>query len=991
MSTENARKVYNDMAKYFGLRARDAFLNPVKSSSEPKSGDGSSSPKPDPEASFYEGIFGNGKTVPSISDLSKMLDSADASLSDRICVTTMKGDNFAKVQNKDSVNKDQGWGGKDFKITDFLQTKDIPQGFDAMIAQVFPVATGIDVVDAEIASLFLNSLRTITMSRAVPYIDIRILSPEAMNEGNLASPAQMSLGRFLTNGGNDAGTALDPVNAKFLTDNPGDPSKNAPYNAVASMEVFTSPQTLVNRSKGTEYSREKGGPTDIFRPFMSIDSLKISDQLSGAGSISYKSGELTLKLFDKGRLSDIANFISPRRDPNIQFEITYGWSHPDGSTIGRPSDADVESRMGLLVDAMRVTERYGVSNTTFAVQTDGTVDITLSLFMASRGRLGSRDISQFSISGDDKVGGMSIADFNTQLKEIKKTISAAIQAKGTEISLPIFIQAPSAQSLMGLDADAIKKLKSFSATLKSKLGKGTPAGEAAAELYSIFAGKGTITQKKLLTNREAIATNFVLGLQTTPDPFLRANGGKAFGVTDKNLMANKIKKRDEPASSSKKQAYASYGKIVAAVVIPALFEENTEIQLCFSSFNQSAAGVYDYNVAQFPILLSDLKTQLVAELKRTPVMTVDMFIRFLNDRFLSFVGSKAYGLDLLYNQNSRTDKGQPSKTKALTKLYEDKNASNNLAREQLLRNNLDSIYQKGKRQAPVFVPPRVSMRTIASSTKAKDKKTPGKNVVRIFFQDAAAGRLMTTSNALLSLTKDGFVRDEDYSARGSVRNPLHNEVYKKNFEKLAEQKLIAAPPADIKDKIKKRLSGKMDSANLDKLLTKYDNIKVLNTDKLGSLRKFFFEEAPYLLYGGEGSGIVNASLDAEADDQLASMYLAQRISGQGDSKVPERPATLPFEAHPAQLSMTTFGCPFLSLMQKYFIDFATNTTLDNFYVISELTHELSAENFQTTMTLKVTDSYGKLANLANSLEDILYSMTLKEVKAENKKKKKKKK
>ena len=55
--------------------------------------------------------------------------------------------------------------------------------------------------------------------------------------------------------------------------------------------------------------------------------------------------------------------------------------------------------------------------------------------------------------------------------------------------------------------------------------------------------------------------------------------------------------------------------------------------------------------------------------------------------------------------------------------------------------------------------------------------------------------------------------------------------------------------------------------------------------------------------------------------------------------------------------------------------------MDNFYNITGLSHTISAEQYETSVELKVYDAYGRLANLTNALEDVLYSSTLREIQA----------
>ena len=71
---------------------------------------------------------------------------------------------------------------------------------------------------------------------------------------------------------------------------------------------------------------------------------------------------------------------------------------------------------------------------------------------------------------------------------------------------------------------------------------------------------------------------------------------------------------------------------------------------------------------------------------------------------------------------------------------------------------------------------------------------------------------------------------------------------------------------------------------------------------------------------------------------------------------------LPMQVHPATVSATTFGCPLLRYGQKYFIDFGTGTTIDNYYAITEINHTISSDTFSTDIQLTPQDAYGRFIN-----------------------------
>ena len=1003
--TQDARRIYNSLAKYFGLRARDAFLDPLQPDNFK-----SDAPSNTVKDVFLEEIFGQHltyKTNEAIRSMFENNNDKDDSLKKDFCVTSYQDKDFNAIDHSKYTPADQGYhpdpdkrNSHEFTLNDFSSNP--TDAFNAAIYQIFPIAIGLDVMDADIASLFLSSIRTLVMSQAVPYIDIKILSSDLGLSPNEKGPTrirELSLGRFLIGATSDS-KQPDPMTADFVTPNQAVGYKNQPISVVASNEIFTTPQTMVG-SSGKHYSREAGGPVDKFRPFMALKSLKIDDSPTGAGTISYKTAELNLTLFDKGRLQEVISFVTPRRDANIRFEITYGWSHPAGKAVTRRSDADVQNRLGALIDSMKTTEMFTMVQNSYNFAEDGTMEVKIDLATSGHSILSNRTIASLSLDPTDKSGGvaMTISELQKQLDDIKSTIINKGNSSA-KIQLPVFVQTPSAQNMITLDKKSVTELRKFAQNLKSS--RNSDLRDAASRLYKIFSDKKKLGEGdflKIQASRDQAATDFVRRLASTPDPFLRGD---------------KFKRPKK--SRSKLSKYVSYGKLMSFVLINTMQEENVDLQIVFSSFNQNSAGMYDYNIAQFPIPLfgskgrkgqvvqNGLDVMLQKELRRTPVMTINSFIKFISDNFLTFHGSAAYGLEKIYKQDQRTDNGEGAPSKAVAKVKKQASEPATVLKiQELERENLLSIYS-GRRANPVFSCPRVDMRITTKKANLKNS-TSGvseatENVVKIFFQDKAAGRLMSTADALIKLTRESFFTDENFSGRNpDFRGPRHNEVYQKNKSELRTKGFIKKPDQKTIDNVLKKLRETMSQPpksneeairnSIDRARKSLDAKLVLSTGK-SSIRKFFFENSPYLLHGTEGSGIITADLSSETDDQLSSMVLAQQFSGIGDSTAANRVTELPMQVNPAQLSITTFGCPFLSLHQKYFVDFATNTSMDNYYVCSSISHEISDQEYKTSVELKPYDVWGVYSNALNGLEDILFAGAKAEIDKKKRKKRRKK-
>jgi len=77
---------------------------------------------------------------------------------------------------------------------------------------------------------------------------------------------------------------------------------------------------------------------------------------------------------------------------------------------------------------------------------------------------------------------------------------------------------------------------------------------------------------------------------------------------------------------------------------------------------------------------------------------------------------------------------------------------------------------------------------------------------------------------------------------------------------------------------------------------------------------------------------------------------------------------LPLRVVPAQLSLTTLGCPLAAMAQTYFVDANTGTSLDNLYVVTGLSHNFSQGKYETQWTLGYADAYGRFTGAANLID-----------------------
>lgn len=263
--------------------------------------------------------------------------------------------------------------------------------------------------NANACTIFFNGMPPLELSRAVPYIDVKMFlpRPSITNDRRLYAT---SLVKFL--GGAkivDEGTPeyiMAKANeiAGSLVSNNG----IIPTYTTSGMEMFLSPQTLVNADETDDPTIRANPVLDKFRPFLSLENLDIEIAPS-MGEMCTKSAKLKLRLHDRSRMNDIADFLKADLYSSQEIEIEYGWSHPDNNINS------TENSYADLINGMRVKEKFSVVSSNFSFLENGAgVSIELSLMTRGAANMITQGIFNYS----EETQG-----FTRRLREIQQTIS----------------------------------------------------------------------------------------------------------------------------------------------------------------------------------------------------------------------------------------------------------------------------------------------------------------------------------------------------------------------------------------------------------------------------------------------------------------------------------------------------------------------------------------------------------------------------------------
>ena len=134
---------------------------------------------------------------------------------------------------------------------------------------------------------------------------------------------------------------------------------------------------------------------------------------------------------------------------------------------------------------------------------------------------------------------------------------------------------------------------------------------------------------------------------------------------------------------------------------------------------------------------------------------------------------------------------------------------------------------------------------------------------------------------------------------------------------------------------------------------------------------------PSITYGTANSPIKNISVNSTVSDQVSQTIMIASFASKNNPQ-DVKSNTDDFEevtVVPATITVNMIGNPFITRGQQLYIDFGTNTTLDNIYTVKSVKHSIVAGDFSTSMTL----IFGGQGDASNFMDEIVDNIaTLKE-------------
>jgi len=849
--------------------------------------------------------------------------------------------------------------------------------------------------NTEDVELFLNYMPSIVVTQMVPYLEVEFSVNKAVNKdpsfSHLSTP---SLLRFLLGSvpwldtkslGIDK--SFGPTNSSLIVLREADRNRGATTrNIISGMELFLAPQALTNMDtlKSSNYRLMDVKP---FVPFASINNFEVQIMNAGAGAMSHKTGKLTLTLHDKSRIAEMSEFFrGPAGYSSVKIWTSYGWLAPDRNKTS--PDADEYAR--FINANMHMEDCWQVKNTQFSFDQTGKVNLTL-------------DLVGFGVS-QVKRTSIKIADgFEKYLNGFAKILEEIQEASKNLLKLPL---GPDARIVQVLNAGgsggmlpADIKPEQFPEVIKSVTNYAKTAGLPQETVDKLTTNLTNVLDPRKYKQGLAVQRSTKIREQLVNikghDPFLAGTPPPGSRPTKEKFFSSRLSKEIDffyslpipdpppekgaapPAVANKSDSkeiprpqivipndkkVMSFGKLFCSLALPAIIEANdttiknnaeAEIQVIFYTLNDQCGPVSGQSIAEFPIDMERLAYSIDDSIKATNKidLTIEEFLRVVINSQFTDDRSIGYGM-LSKNLFTPFDKDKPGPAKnEKNKLYE-------------------TSLAEWQSQNPVFAKPVIEM--VFETLKPETNQATRINEISNPNRSEKSAATITRIHIYDKQNNPRKLLNQIANLSGKLYVGAFNDTELRR--KLANKSLT-------KEQIATMLQELSSGKSTEEQISSQAGITLKTPDGTDTripvgatlfgdngIRANIRKLAPTLQVGTNGSLIKTATLQSKTDDLMAAANLVNimkpKDGGQQNSHAPpatglEAPGGLPLRTVPAQLSMTTLGCPIARLYQQYFVDLGTGTSLDNLYTCTQVTHKLEPGKFETSMTFAFTDGYGK--------------------------------
>lgn len=397
-----------------------------------------------------------------------------------------------------------------------------------------------------------------------------------------------------------------------------------------------------------------------------------------------------------------------------------------------------------------------------------------------------------------------------------------------------------------------------------------------------------------------------------------------------------------------------------------------EVQVYFYNFNNKAGMMSRCNIAQFPIFTD----YFAREYARVRMENISRAVNFTVAEFIGFLGSKmiddpmnpAYNIQELYRTANRTsrngeqsEQNQPQYVASGSRGEAISGDEYNRRLERLMLDpELGNISG-----SPDFVMPQISFEFEALPSALDNSKT----ILKLHIFDRASSpnsslrELLDSSvnNLLASFSAVPYdasqaqqVAETRLTATGNQAIPNDSlESIRSNWQEIHEDITQAAVGRGLLTQDPHDPQGR----------------KYFFTGGPARLKRMVMQYMPHIIYGAMGTTVKSANVSSKQDPLLATINMQRSLNADPITPNGQQVGGVPLSVYPIDLSITTLGCPFVRFSQEFFVDFNTNTTVDNIYYVMGLSHRFESGTYETTIKLTANDAFGKFRSFVDQINN----------------------
>lgn len=868
---------------------------------------------------------------------------------------------------------------------------------------------GIMTRNADPINIFFNAVTPLEMSRCTPYINVAVVTlqdevrPKKMNnvtfmrfikgstDGSYILDENIGIQKAKPYGYDIFSSLFDKnrIDAEMLSD-------------VSLMDIFASTQMASNANiNGNNESLKNTGMgrnvLEPISPFLTLNSVSVDISGMGIALFSSKVASMEITLHDRSRLSDIAPLVSPNQFGMTKVILEYGWSHPEGGISS-------QNRVGQFLNSARDRSIFTVKSSNFNFSDGNTVKVSLSL--ACYGADESKSIS--AAAGSQ----IPLTIFKPTIKKMLQDIverkeGAKNKDKGKNLRLREVRHLVNVAQRNAVSTDSLITYEEFTNAINLyketlKFGADKELPKARAKFVSAIGGllgnnlikPGSEVDKKQLQQdlkdqkdeETKNATQLLYGKLTPLTDALSEELGKTAGLSLDPMLASVCDWADglKVGAESNTSKNVSLGKVMMSFIGHSLAMSGMfdEVQMFFYPLNVKAGKARVHTTASLPINKKKLKKVIAKKVASDASISVNTVFNLIERKILRDAAFEGYGVAGIEKEYADAKEASKKKVEEAGDNKDKKQQAidaRKLAREQR-KSSITAACAKfyssdgGPTVENEFVRPNLSLYIETLPCMSAD-------------ESLSSASMTSVINVSLPGANISVPRDVKTWNKNICRVHIYDEeAVSKPFESFLNSmiteggggKIVSSAVSTEKRYISYLEDEDVDPAVLDtieanSLETKLKRYSLRVTpDKIKAAIKRGY---PSVTYGASTGVVKSMSISSNVSNQVSQVIL---ISSNADTrnaqKEKEGPTYEEMEVVPASVSLEMLGCPYIQRGNQIYIDFGTNTTLDNIYTVKSVKHNLTAGDFSTSVELIFTGQ-GKVSNIRSEIAAAISSIT----------------